>query len=79
MPLRLVETPLASAYEPRLSQSLLSHVFPVPARSRPAGSRSATALFHTTARLRDDQIDKAGNHYEALKLHPGATPAEIKK
>ncbi|OTB16738.1 hypothetical protein K445DRAFT_317027 [Daldinia sp. EC12] len=35
--------------------------------------------FHSTAGLRDEQIDNSRNHYETLKLQPGATPAEIKK
>ncbi|KAM0809099.1 putative J domain-containing protein [Seiridium cardinale] len=37
--------------------------------------------FHTTSPLRDDkaEIDSATNHYETLKLAPGATTAEIKK
>ncbi|KAI8957852.1 DnaJ-domain-containing protein [Daldinia sp. FL1419] len=36
-------------------------------------------LFHNTACLRDEHIDNSRNHYETLKLQPGATPAEIKK
>ncbi|KAI1658133.1 DnaJ-domain-containing protein [Daldinia decipiens] len=35
--------------------------------------------FHSTAGLRDEQIDNSRNHYETLKLQPGATPADIKK
>ncbi|KAI0099460.1 DnaJ-domain-containing protein [Daldinia grandis] len=35
--------------------------------------------FHSTASLRDEQIDNSQNHYETLKLQPGATPADIKK
>ncbi|KAI1778692.1 DnaJ-domain-containing protein [Hypoxylon cercidicola] len=35
--------------------------------------------LHNTASLRDEQIDNSTNHYETLKLHPGATPADIKK
>lgn len=37
--------------------------------------------FHTTLPRRDDKaaIDSSTNHYETLKLAPGATPAEIKK
>ncbi|KAI0134221.1 hypothetical protein BJ170DRAFT_191022 [Xylariales sp. AK1849] len=35
--------------------------------------------FHSTSALRDDEIDAATNHYETLKLAPGATAAEIKK
>ncbi|KAI1861464.1 hypothetical protein JX265_004475 [Neoarthrinium moseri] len=37
------------------------------------------ASFHSTAPLRDDEIDGATNHYEALKLAPGASNADIKK
>ncbi|KAI0017718.1 DnaJ-domain-containing protein [Xylariomycetidae sp. FL0641] len=35
--------------------------------------------FHTSRPLRDEAIDNATNHYETLKLKPGATPAEVKK
>ncbi|KAL7622880.1 hypothetical protein AAE478_006559 [Parahypoxylon ruwenzoriense] len=41
---------------------------------------AATRLFSSTPpRPRDEHIDNARNHYEALNLHPGATPVEIKK
>ncbi|KAI1501807.1 DnaJ domain-containing protein [Biscogniauxia marginata] len=36
-------------------------------------------LFHSTCSRADEAIDNSRNHYETLKLHPGATPAEIKK
>ncbi|KAH9906942.1 DnaJ-domain-containing protein [Xylariomycetidae sp. FL2044] len=41
--------------------------------------RSSTRPFHSTPARRDEAIDNARNHYETLKLQPGATPAEIKK
>ena len=44
-----------------------------------AGDSRFAQCFNTTSRLRDEQIDNAQNHYEALKLEPGATPADIKK
>ncbi|KAI1270262.1 hypothetical protein F5Y18DRAFT_8650 [Xylariaceae sp. FL1019] len=46
-----------------------------PLRSKVNGSRN----FHTTTPSRDEAIDNARNHYETLKVPPGATPAEIKK
>ena len=44
-----------------------------------SASLTATASFHNTAPRQDEQIDKARNHYEALKLEPSATPADVKK
>ncbi|KAI1812642.1 DnaJ-domain-containing protein [Poronia punctata] len=35
--------------------------------------------FHTTSSRSDDVIDNAKNHYETLKIAPGATTTEIKK
>ncbi|KAI0206032.1 hypothetical protein F4808DRAFT_189455 [Astrocystis sublimbata] len=35
--------------------------------------------FHTTVPRRDEAIDNARNHYETLKVSPGASPADIKK
>lgn len=48
-------------------------------QQRQQQSRTRKHAFHTTSRLQDKQIDNAQNHYEALKLEPGATPAEVKK
>ncbi|KAK8049226.1 hypothetical protein PG994_010956 [Apiospora phragmitis] len=36
-------------------------------------------LFHATRCLRDEEIDRATNHYEALKLPTNASPADIKR
>lgn len=36
-------------------------------------------LFHGTRCLRDEEIDRATNHYEALKLPANASPADIKR
>ncbi|KAK8124713.1 uncharacterized protein PG998_000472 [Apiospora kogelbergensis] len=36
-------------------------------------------LFHATRGLRDEEIDRATNHYEALKLPTNATPVDIKR
>ncbi|KAI0156864.1 DnaJ-domain-containing protein [Xylariaceae sp. FL1272] len=48
-------------------------------RSRLNSKINGPRNFHTTAPNRDEAIDNARNHYETLKLPPGATPAEIKK
>lgn len=48
-------------------------------RRRPPHQQQQKKFFHATSRLRDEQIDNAQNHYETLKLEPGATPADIKK
>ncbi|KAI1389586.1 DnaJ-domain-containing protein [Hypoxylon trugodes] len=72
MPLRHAATS-ASAVHPRrcLLYATTPFLLPIaPTTHRP---------FHGSAILRDEQIDNARNHYETLKLHPGATPAEIKK
>ncbi|KAH7025809.1 uncharacterized protein B0I36DRAFT_365472 [Microdochium trichocladiopsis] len=68
---------------PRLAGSFLTSVAQRQAQftaaSLVASPTSAAAFLHSTARRQDAQIDKARNHYEALKLEPGATPADIKK
>ncbi|KAI0885726.1 DnaJ-domain-containing protein [Annulohypoxylon maeteangense] len=76
MPLRHAVSPLTpsvSAARPR--RCLLYGIAPFllsPATSPSNG-------FHSSTHLRDKQIDSSKNHYETLKLQPGATPAEIKK
>ncbi|KAI1495121.1 hypothetical protein F5X96DRAFT_613495, partial [Biscogniauxia mediterranea] len=35
--------------------------------------------FHSTSSRADEAIDNSRNHYETLKVHPRASPAEIKK
>ncbi|KAI0012686.1 DnaJ-domain-containing protein [Xylariaceae sp. FL0662B] len=67
-----VYAPAALAYAPGpcVALPLLAQMLTTTRRRR---------SFHSTSRLRDKQIDNAKNHYEALKLDPGATPSEIKK
>ncbi|KAI1808977.1 DnaJ-domain-containing protein [Daldinia bambusicola] len=73
----------AHAVRPRQHILLCSTFVLAPTLSPTKSSQTATQQqlkpFHTTARLRDEQIDNSRNHYETLKLQPGATPAEIKK
>ncbi|KAI0387011.1 DnaJ-domain-containing protein [Hypomontagnella monticulosa] len=77
MPFRRAVSPLAvHAIDPRL-YFLYAPFLIAPAS--PGQSRHKYQPFHTTACLRDEQIDNSRNHYETLKLQPGATPAEIKK
>ncbi|KAK6841598.1 DnaJ domain-containing protein [Apiospora arundinis] len=49
------------------------------ARSNPSRFRRPQCPFHTTRCLRDEEIDRATNHYEALKLPTNASPADIKR
>ncbi|KAI5927151.1 hypothetical protein F4810DRAFT_652589 [Camillea tinctor] len=35
--------------------------------------------FHSTSSRADEAIDNSRNHYETLKIHPSASPGEIKK
>ncbi|KAI2627333.1 DnaJ-domain-containing protein [Hypomontagnella submonticulosa] len=75
MPFRCAVSPLAApAVHPRLY--LLYAPFLITPESSP---RQKHQPFHSTACLRDKQIDNSQNHYETLKVQPGATPAEIKK
>ncbi|KAK7951780.1 Chaperone protein DnaJ [Apiospora aurea] len=48
-------------------------------RARPKPRQQVQRPFHSTACLRDEEIDRATNHYEALKLPTNATPADIKR
>ncbi|KAI2463643.1 DnaJ-domain-containing protein [Annulohypoxylon bovei var. microspora] len=79
MPLRYAASPLAasvSAARPR--RCLLYGIAPflfAPATGPP----QQLCGFHSSARLQDQQIDGSKNHYETLKLQPGATPGDIKK
>ncbi|OTA99889.1 hypothetical protein M426DRAFT_324786 [Hypoxylon sp. CI-4A] len=81
MPLRHAASPLTaltSVVQPRRCL-LYTPFFLTPAAGAPRQQQQQQQPFHSTARLCDEQIDNAQNHYETLKLHPGATPAEIKK
>ncbi|KAK8021268.1 hypothetical protein PG990_006406 [Apiospora arundinis] len=49
------------------------------ARSNPSRFRRPQRPFHTTRCLHDEEIDRATNHYEALKLPTNASPADIKR
>ncbi|KAI1467934.1 DnaJ-domain-containing protein [Daldinia caldariorum] len=73
----------AHAVRPRQHMLLLYSTFLLAPTLSPTKSQQTTQHqpkpFHTTACLRDEQIDNSRNHYETLKLQPGATPAEIKK
>ncbi|KAI1341361.1 hypothetical protein F5Y15DRAFT_413893 [Xylariaceae sp. FL0016] len=85
MPLCSVACPLAVAQK---SQCLpLLYVLPAPLSAVAHGTpyqpirtpRQPKQSFHSTNPLRDEAIDNSQNHYETLKLRPGATPAEVKK
>ncbi|KAI1211508.1 DnaJ-domain-containing protein [Annulohypoxylon truncatum] len=82
MPLRCAASPLAvsvSVARPR-RQYLLHGITPfflLSAETSPP--KQSICGFHSFGRLRDEQIDRSMNHYETLKLQPGATPTEIKK
>ncbi|OTA80364.1 hypothetical protein M434DRAFT_38003 [Hypoxylon sp. CO27-5] len=77
MPLRCaVSLLVASTARPRQYHLYASFLLEPPASS---SWRQPQKLFHSSASLRDEQIDNSQNHYETLKLQPGATPAEIKK
>ncbi|KAI1140208.1 DnaJ-domain-containing protein [Hypoxylon sp. FL0543] len=77
MPLRCAVFPVvASAAHPRRCP-LHAPIAIAPTASPPR--RQHRKPFHSSASLRDKQIDNSKNHYETLKLQPGATPAEIKK
>ncbi|CAJ2502232.1 Uu.00g096260.m01.CDS01 [Anthostomella pinea] len=78
MPLRCAVSPLASAHQnPR--QWLLLYSFTAAPPSPAMAAATARRPFHSTTSLRDNAIDNSRNHYETLKLQPGATPAEVKK
>ncbi|KAI1085130.1 DnaJ-domain-containing protein [Whalleya microplaca] len=85
MPLRAAVYPLAasaSAHPPRQCL-LLPLLFPQELPPSPMTGHHQQQRhqrsFHSSRQLRDAQIDNARNHYEALKLEPGASPADIKK
>ncbi|KAI1764169.1 DnaJ-domain-containing protein [Hypoxylon sp. FL1150] len=78
MPFRCALSPFITAPSRPCLQQLCQQVLTVAPRSRGARQRWRRDL-HSTASLRDDQIDNSTNHYETLKLQPGATPGDIKK
>ncbi|KAI1093129.1 DnaJ-domain-containing protein [Rostrohypoxylon terebratum] len=78
MPLRCAASPLAASVSARPRRCLLYGIPPF-VLSPTNAPRQKLCGFHSSARLRDEQIDSSTNHYETLKLQPGATPAEIKK
>ncbi|KAK8081752.1 hypothetical protein PG996_000533 [Apiospora saccharicola] len=50
-----------------------------PSQEIPKLQQQKQRLFHATGCLRDEEIDRATNHYEALKLPTNASPADIKR
>ncbi|KAK8089415.1 hypothetical protein PG997_004376 [Apiospora hydei] len=48
-------------------------------QARPKPRQQRQRPFHATTCLLDEEIDRATNHYEALKLPTNATPADIKR
>lgn len=79
MPLRCAASPLAASVSARPRRCLLYGITPFVLSPETSTSRLHICGFYSSARLRDEQIDSSTNHYETLKLQPGATPAEIKK
>lgn len=78
MPLRYAVSPLVASTA-RPHPYLLYAPFLLEPAASPSWRQPQKQPFHSSARLRDKQIDNSQNHYETLKLQPGATPAEIKK
>ncbi|KAI2618224.1 DnaJ-domain-containing protein [Hypoxylon sp. NC1633] len=74
MPLRYTVLPFVST--PTRMRQCLSYA---PFLFLVAAANPSQRPFHGTACRQDDQIDNSQNHYETLKLNPGATPVEIKK
>ncbi|KAK8056614.1 hypothetical protein PG993_001841 [Apiospora rasikravindrae] len=48
-------------------------------QEHPTPRQQTQRLFHASRCLRDEDIDRATNHYEALKLPTNASPADIKR
>ncbi|KAI1459212.1 DnaJ-domain-containing protein [Annulohypoxylon moriforme] len=80
MPVRFAASPLAASVSAaRPHRCLLYGITPFLLSPETSPPRQQICGFHSSARLCDRQIDSSKNHYETLKLQPGATPAEIKK
>ncbi|XXH04303.1 Mitochondrial porin [Hypoxylon texense] len=78
MPFRCALSPSTTAHPRQCLLQLCQYVLPVRSNAPPSRGGRRRQL-HSTASLRDEQIDNSTNHYETLKLHPGATPTDIKK
>jgi hypothetical protein len=79
MPARQTAALLASRIRyphtrPRATPRVLLVFCPQNLRQRP---RRRT--FHSTAPRRDEDIDRSKNHYDTLKIAPGASTEEIKR
>lgn len=85
MPVRCLAIPAQAAAQQRQPYLLTAQLVPsrryfmLKRRWSPGLPKQEYRSFHASPPLRDSAIDNSRNHYETLKLHPGATPAEIKK